>query len=145
MVNDAETFMNDNTVGVDITMDEATQSTQIAATAALAVGTSIAFVTALAIALMVIPSWTTTALKFRSGIIPFADYPRVKMLRIAPDQTAYLKGLMFWGTLIASVIMGGIIGFLVALFLWPVRLVTFFFVPCFTMTSDNILAVFARF
>ena len=103
-------LLEDYHVTVDI--DNMTQSTQFAITAALATGTSVAFVTALAIALMVLPSATTTALKFRSGVIPFVADTQVKSLRIAPDQTAYLKGLMFWGTLYASIIMGCVIGML---------------------------------
>jgi len=103
-----ELLMDEFHIELDLTGRSA--STQKAMTAALAAGTSIAFVTALSIAVMVLPSATTTALKFRSGVIPFANDTRVKMLRIAPDQTAYLKGLMFWGTLFASVLMGIIVG-----------------------------------
>jgi hypothetical protein len=60
-------------------------------------------------------------MKFRSGVIPFATDSRVKLLRIAPDQTAYLKGMMFWGTLFASIMAGGIVAIGIFLFFWRVR------------------------
>jgi hypothetical protein len=109
-------------VGKAISLERYTQSAEFAVTAALATATTIAFITALAIALMVIPSWATIALQFRSGVIPFVDDPQVKMLRIAPDQTAYLKGCQYWAAFFASIGMAGLAGFIVFVFLAPVRL-----------------------
>jgi hypothetical protein len=121
-VSDAEDFLSDISFGVvDISLERYTQSTEFAVTTALAAATAIAFITALSIALMIIPSWATIALQFRSGVFPFVDDPRVKMLRIAPDQTAYLKGIVFWSTFFASISMAVITFLTVFAFLWPVR------------------------
>jgi hypothetical protein len=125
IVSNAEDFLNETSfslVGKAISLERYTQSAEFAVTAALATATTIAFITALAIALMVIPSWATIALQFRSGVIPFVDDPQVKMLRIAPDQTAYLKGCQYWAAFFASIGMAGLAGFIVFVFLAPVRL-----------------------
>jgi len=105
----AEQFLRDH-LNVVVDLSDEVASFQKAMAAALATGTSIAFLTALSIAVMVLPSASTTAMKFRSGVIPFVNDTRVKMLRIAPDQTASLRGFMFWGTLYASIVMGGLVG-----------------------------------
>jgi len=91
-------------------------------TAPLATGVGVAFLTAFFITVMVIPSASTTALKFRSGVLPFVHDPRVRLLRIAPDQTAFLRGVMFWGCLIASVLLGAATAIIVFLYLWQVSL-----------------------
>jgi hypothetical protein len=125
IVSNAEDFLNDTSlslVGKASSLERYTQSVEFAVTAALATATTIAFITALAIALMVIPSWATIALQFRSGVIPFVDDPQVKMLRIAPDQTAYLKGCQYWAALFASIGMALLTGVIVFVFLSPVRL-----------------------
>jgi hypothetical protein len=124
IVSNAEDFLNETSIsliGENISLESYTQSTEFAVTAALAFATTIAFITALAIALMVIPSWATIALQFRSGVIPFVDDPHVKMLRIAPDQTAYLKGCQYWAALFASIGMALLTGVIVFVFLWLVR------------------------
>lgn len=91
-VKEAEDFLNDNMNGMNVTIAELTQSTERAITTSIAMATAVAFITSIAIALMVLPSTTTLTLQFRSGVLPFVDDPLVKLLRIAPDQTAYLKG-----------------------------------------------------
>ena len=99
-------------------VSEFTGSTESIIKASVAAGTSIAFLTALTIALSVLPSSTSTMLKFRSGVIPFATDTRVKLLRIAPDQTAILKGIMFWGTLFASIISGSGVAISIFFLFW---------------------------
>ena len=104
-------YLEENLIPFDL--DSIPESTVIRAS--LGVGTSIAFFTALTIALAVLPSATSTALKFRSGVIPFATDVRVRLLRLAPDQTALLKGIMFWGALYASLLAGGVVAVIIFL------------------------------
>jgi hypothetical protein len=33
---------------------------------------------------------------------------------------AFLRGVMFWGTLFASILLGAVLGFIVFLFMWQV-------------------------
>jgi hypothetical protein len=96
-VSDAEDFLSDILFGViDISLERYTQSTEFAVVAALATATAIAFITALSIALMEIPSWAMIALQFCLGVSPFIDDPCIKLTWIAPDQTAYLfKEIVF--------------------------------------------------
>ena len=54
----------------------------------MAVGVAFAFLAALFISIIVIPSASGTTLKFRSGVLAFAQDPKVKLLRIAPDQVS---------------------------------------------------------
>lgn len=89
----------------------------------LSIGTGIAFVTGFLISLTVLPSATETTFKFRGGLIPFVDYKNVLTLRIAPDQTAYLRGVMFWGVIFASISMGCMVGLFVFLVLWQITTV----------------------
>jgi hypothetical protein len=86
----------------------------------MAVAVAFAFLAALYISIIVIPSASLTTLKFRSGVLRFAQDPKVKLLRIAPDQVAFLRGVMFWGTLFASILLGAVLGFIVFLFMWQV-------------------------
>jgi hypothetical protein len=52
----------------------------------IAIGVAFAFLAALLTSIIVIPSASLTTLKFRSGVLRFAHDPKVKLLRIAPDQ-----------------------------------------------------------
>jgi hypothetical protein len=52
----------------------------------MAVAVTFAFLAALCISIIVIPSASLITLKFRSGVLRFAQDPKVKLLRIAPDQ-----------------------------------------------------------
>lgn len=54
--------------------------------APMTVAVAIAFLASLFTSIIVVPSACGTTLKFRSGLIPFAEDPKVKLLRIAPDQ-----------------------------------------------------------
>ena len=89
--------------------------------APLSIGTAVAFVTAMIISFTMLPSATTITIKFRTGLIPFADYAKVRMLRSAPDEIAYLRGIMFWGVIFASLMMGVMIALVFFLLLWQVR------------------------
>ena len=117
-VDNINNFLNKNLIGFNFDLDAMAESTESVIRALLAAGTSIAFLTSLTITLTVLPSATSTTLTFRSGVIPFATDTRVKLLRIAPDQTALLKGIMFWGTLFASIIAGSAVAIIIFLFFW---------------------------
>lgn len=84
----------------------------------LLIGTIVAFITALSIASMTIPSITTTTLKLRSGVIDLLRNPRKHGLRKAPDQVTFLQGAMFWGILFSAGLMGFVFAFLLFLLLW---------------------------
>ena len=86
----------------------------------LSIGTVSAFVTAMIISFTVLLSATSTTLRFRAGLIPFADYAKVITLRIAPDQVAFLRGIMTWSVIAASLVMGIMICVFIFLFLWQV-------------------------
>jgi hypothetical protein len=88
--------------------------------ASLSIGTAFAFVTALIISITMLPSATITTFKLRAGLVPFADYAKVRTMRSAPDLVAPLRGMMFWGVLIASIIMGVSICLTIFLLLWQV-------------------------
>ena len=92
--------------------------------APMATGVGVAVLASFYISIMVIPSASATTLKFRSGVLPFVNDPRVRMLRIAPDQTAFLRGVMYWGCLFASALLGGVVAFIVFLYLWQVSSMT---------------------
>lgn len=61
------------------------------------VGTIVAFITALSLAITYIPSVTSTTLKLRSGVIPSLRSPGFNRFRFAADQVTILTGSMFWG------------------------------------------------
>lgn len=60
-------------------------------------GTTIAFITAVSLAVTYIPSVTSTTLKLRSGVIPSLRSPGFCRYRFAADQVTILTGSMFWG------------------------------------------------
>jgi hypothetical protein len=86
----------------------------------IAIGVAFAFLAALLTSIIVIPSASLTTLKFRSGILRFAHDPKVKLLRIAPDQVAFLRGVMFWGTLFGPTLLGAALGIIIFFFMWQV-------------------------
>ena len=81
---------------------------------------SVAVLTTAYLALMYIPSVTTTILKLRSGHIPTLSNKNFCQYRCAPDQVTLLTGTIFWGTLVSGVVVGGIVGLLFFFFLWQV-------------------------
>lgn len=60
-------------------------------------GTIVAFITALSLAVTYIPSVTSTTLKLRSGVIPSLRNPGFSRYRFAADMVTILTGSMFWG------------------------------------------------
>jgi len=61
---------------------------------------------------------TTIVLKLRCGVIPYMRDPNGRLLRNNPDQVTYLWGSMFWGTLLASLLLGGLVGGILFLVLY---------------------------
>lgn len=88
----------------------------------LYVGTFVAFITALTLAVIYIPSVTSTILKLRCGQIATLRNKDFNRYRCAPDQVALLSASLFWGALASSVTVGVIIGGLVFFFVSMVRM-----------------------
>jgi hypothetical protein len=88
------------------------------------VGTIFAFLTAVYLAFVFLPSITSTILRLRCGMIPTLHDRHFNKYRFAGDQVSILTGSMFWGSLISSALVGGAVGFIVFLFLWQVRIVS---------------------
>jgi hypothetical protein len=87
--------------------------------APLVTGTIAAFVTAMIIAVSVIPSMATTVLKMRTGLMIDLMHDRQhRYFRGAPDRVAYLRGSMFWGSLASAIIMGAIVALTVFFFVY---------------------------
>jgi hypothetical protein len=83
------------------------------------VGSVVAFLTALSLAITYLPSVTATTLKLRSGVIPtFRDQKNFEQYRVASDQVTVLTGSMFWGCFISSLLAGSLVGAIVFVFLW---------------------------
>lgn len=82
------------------------------------IGTIVASLTALSLAVTYIPSVASTTLKLRSGVIPSLRDPEFNRYRVAADQVTIITGSLFWGSLIASILMGSLVGVFVFLFLW---------------------------
>ena len=78
----------------------------------------VAVLTTAFLALIYIPSTTTTILKLRSGYIPTLRNKHFCWYRRAPDQVTLLTGMIFWGTLVSGVVVGGIVGLVLFFFLW---------------------------
>jgi hypothetical protein len=85
-----------------------------------AIGCAVAFITAVSLAVTYIPSVTSTTLKLRSGVISTLKDRDFNRYRFAADQVTILTGSMFWGCLLASFLVGGVVGSIVFLFLWQV-------------------------
>jgi len=86
----------------------------------LAIGVGFAVLMAFFVTMVVLPSVSSTVMKLRSGVLPFVHSPRARLLRIAPDQTAVLRGVMTWGCLLASAGLGIVIFLLLFLYFWNV-------------------------
>jgi hypothetical protein len=82
------------------------------------IGSVLAFLTAVSLAITYIPSTTATTLKLRCGIIPTLTDPKFYLYRGAADQVTVLLGSLFWGCLIASVLVGALVGGVAFIFLW---------------------------
>lgn len=82
----------------------------------LYIGTIVAFLVAISLAVIYIPSVTSTMLKLRCGVIPTLRNKDFNRYRCAQDQVALLTGSLFWGALFSSMLVGGAIGFVVFFF-----------------------------
>lgn len=82
------------------------------------VGSIFAFLTAVSLAVTYIPSTSSTTLKLRCGVIPTLRNPKFHLYRVAADQVTVLLGSLFWGCLIASILVGSLVGGVIFLFLW---------------------------
>jgi len=77
----------------------------------------IAFITAVYLASSYIPSVCKTILMLRCGAIDTMHDNEFFKYRVAADQVAILTGSLFWGAFFSSIVVGGIIGLVVFLFL----------------------------
>jgi len=87
-------------------------------TVPLQVGTVLAVLASLRLALLYLPGVTTTILELRAGVIPSLRSPTFQKYREAPDTVTILTGSLFWGSLVSSILLGTVVGFIVFLFLW---------------------------
>jgi hypothetical protein len=89
----------------------------IAGTAGLLSGVGACF----AIAMVYIPSFISTCLKYRTGVFPSLRDRSFPMYRVAVDLVTTLYGSAFWGCIftgiIATILIGGVVFFAV----WHVR------------------------
>jgi preprotein translocase subunit SecY len=89
----------------------------------MAVATVFAFFTSIYLATTFLPSITSTILQLRSGVIPTLRHKDFNKYRVAPDQVSILSGSLFWGTVYSSALMGVLVGALVFVCIWQVRVV----------------------
>eukprot|EP00568_Trieres_chinensis_P014101 CAMPEP_0183326472 /NCGR_PEP_ID=MMETSP0160_2-20130417/82261_1 /TAXON_ID=2839 ORGANISM="Odontella Sinensis, Strain Grunow 1884" /NCGR_SAMPLE_ID=MMETSP0160_2 /ASSEMBLY_ACC=CAM_ASM_000250 /LENGTH=611 /DNA_ID=CAMNT_0025494465 /DNA_START=70 /DNA_END=1905 /DNA_ORIENTATION=- len=88
--------------------------------APLAVGTCFATLAAISLTIVYIPSVISTTLQLRSGVIPTFRDPNFGKHRFGAELVTILLGSMFWGSMFASILVGGIFGLIVLFFLWQV-------------------------
>ena len=86
----------------------------------LGIATGVAFITAIYLAVIFIPSITSTILQLRSGCIQTLHNKDFNKYRVATDQISILTGSMFWGSLLSSALVGGFVGVIVFVFVWQV-------------------------
>jgi len=84
------------------------------------VATIVAFLSALALTTVYVPSVTSTTLQLRSGVIPTFRNPKFDLYRFGADLVTILLGSMFWGSLASSILIGGFFGCVVFFFVWQV-------------------------
>ena len=80
------------------------------------VATVFAFLNALVLAAVYIPSTVTTILRLRCGDIQTLRNNDFKRFRWRPEEVALLTGSLFWGSLFSSALVGGGIGLVVFFF-----------------------------
>jgi hypothetical protein len=93
-------------------------------------GIAVAILNAFRLAISYLPSVTTTIIQLRTGVIPSLGDSSFEKYRVAPDSVTLLTGTLFWGCLVSSVLLGGVIAVIIFLFLWQgsVRLVEKFII-----------------
>ena len=80
----------------------------------------VSFLVALLLAIIYIPSVITTTLMLRSGVIPTFRNPRFSNYRKSPDNVSSLSGNIFWGTVVSSLLLGGIFGIIAFILVYQV-------------------------
>eukprot|EP00980_Cylindrotheca_fusiformis_P023549 scaffold10576_cov84-Cylindrotheca_fusiformis.AAC.3 len=89
--------------------------------APVAFGTLCAFICSITIALNLLPSITATTLQLRSGVIKSVSDPEKRPAHLSlVNLGTYLLGSMFWGIIIASLLIGGAAGALLFFSMWQV-------------------------
>ena len=86
--------------------------------APLIVSSLVTTLTAGSLAIVCVPSQVTLLLKLRSGVIPTFRDRNFASYRKATDATTKIGGSLFWGSILASVFIGGISALLSFLLLW---------------------------
>jgi hypothetical protein len=84
----------------------------------MVIGVIVAIITSIHLTTVYLPSVTTTILKLRCGHIATLRNKEFKRYRCSPDQVALITGSLFWGTLVSSALVGGVIGLVCFFFLW---------------------------
>ena len=88
----------------------------------MAVATLMAFLTAVWIASMSLPSAMATILKLRSGVIPSMRDPNFQRYREYVDEITVLTGSVFWGCLVGGLLTGNLFGLVVFFFVWQLTM-----------------------
>ena len=87
----------------------------------IALGCIVAFVACIATALVYVPSFTSTVLKVRSGVIPIFKSEQYQDIRqYYVNKGTRLPGVMFWGIVFSSLLIGGIFSAIIFFFVWQV-------------------------
>uniref|UniRef100_A0A6U6DF33 Uncharacterized protein n=1 Tax=Odontella aurita TaxID=265563 RepID=A0A6U6DF33_9STRA len=82
---------------------------------------AVSFFFCLALAAAYVPSYASTALRFRSGTIALLrDRQAFGECRTGMEEGTVLLGSMFWGALVSSLLLGVAVGVFVFLLLWQV-------------------------
>ena len=84
----------------------------------LIVFTIVAFLVSFMLAIIYVPSTIMTALKLRSGVIPTFRNPNFRDYRVSTDTVTLLSGSLFWGCILASIIIGAISAIAVFFLVW---------------------------
>jgi hypothetical protein len=84
------------------------------------VGGFAGFAAILGITLVFIPSFVSTVLKFRSGVIPSLHDREFLAYRVTGDQTTILFGSCFWGAAFTGLLCALLVGGIAFLIVWDV-------------------------
>jgi hypothetical protein len=103
---------------MDESVDNLYPSAKYMVVVPLAIGTAVAFLTAVYLAVTYIASVTKTILQLRCGAIETLRDKSFFRYRVATDQVAILTGSLFWGCLVASLVVGGFVSTVIFFFLW---------------------------
>jgi hypothetical protein len=103
---------------VDESVDSLYPSDKYMVIVPMAMGTAVAFITAVWLAVTYMPSVATTILRLRCGEIPTLRDPEFSNRRFAADEVSILTGSLFWGALVSSILVGGFVGVFVFFFIW---------------------------